>query len=336
MKDNMPKISIIIPVYNVEQYIRRCLDSVLSQTFADYECILVNDASPDNSPLICDEYVKKDFRFRITHKTKNEGLPKARKTGLDMSIGEFVMHVDSDDWIERNTLEILLNRQYETGADIVIGGFKLIFNRWSKINMPVNKNKYNTSLEYFFNSNGRALWGKLYKRECFEIYQVPDYSIGEGSMVNVQIFRHYNLEKIATVMDVVYNYDRRSNISMMSNKKKKYISNSMFDHPCIKNCMWIKNYLESVNSYEAVKTSFLRYMIGYICIYLIEVDKPMRKDINYIYDDIYFSFSKKNELSFYKKLLLVVHKKSIFLGRIYVTCIRIYDSLRNGKIASGG
>jgi len=332
----MSKISIVIPIYNVELYLRRCLNSILAQTFTDYECILVDDCSPDNCPSICDEYVKIDFRFKVIHKNKNEGLPKARKTGLDMSIGEFVMHVDSDDWIERNALEILLNRQHKTGADIVIGGFKLIFNRWSKINMPVNKNNYNTSLDYLFNSNSRFLPGKLYRRECFEKYQVPDYSIGEGSMVNVQIFKQYDIEKITTVMEVVYNYDRRSNISMMSNKKKKYVSNSMFDHPCIKNCMWIKSYLESVNSYEAVKTSFLNYMIGYICIYLIEVDRPMRKDINYIYDNIYFPFSEKINLSFYKKLLLVVHKKSIFLGRIYVTCIRIYDSLRNGKMVSGG
>jgi glycosyltransferase involved in cell wall biosynthesis len=106
----MSAISIIIPVYNVELYLRRCLDSILAQTFGDFECILVDDGSPDNCPAICDEYVKKDNQFRVIHKKQNEGLPKARKSGLNIAVSEFVIHLDSDDWLEPNALELLYNK----------------------------------------------------------------------------------------------------------------------------------------------------------------------------------------------------------------------------------
>jgi len=332
----MPKISIIIPVYNVELYIRRCLDSVLLQTFTDYECILVDDASPDNSPLICDEYAGKDIRFKVIHKLENEGLPKARKTGIDIALGEFIVHVDSDDWIEEKALEMLLSKQRETNADIVIGGFKFIFNRWDKISVPLDTNKYRFSLDWFFSTNGRALWGKLYRKKCFEKYQVPGYSIGEGSMVNVQIFAHCDLENIAIVNDVIYNYNRRNVNSMMLKRKKKYVSNSMFEHPCIKNCMWIKRYLESLNLYDAVKISFLKYMFGFMCVYLIEVNKPQKKDIDYMYNETYLPFASKYKISFFKRTLMTAHRKSIFFGRIFVALIRMYHLLRNGNIISGG
>lgn len=100
----MPKISIIVPVYKVEQYIRECLDSIKNQTFTDWECLLIDDGSPDNSGKICDVYAQADARFRVFH-VENGGVSRARNIGLDNMMGEWVMFVDSDDAIAHNTLE---------------------------------------------------------------------------------------------------------------------------------------------------------------------------------------------------------------------------------------
>ena len=103
----MPKISIIIPVYKAENYLHRCVDSILAQTFTDFEILLVDDGSPDKSGMICDEYATIDNRVRVVHK-ENGGVSSARNVGLDLAIGEYIWFVDSDDWIESNALEILL------------------------------------------------------------------------------------------------------------------------------------------------------------------------------------------------------------------------------------
>lgn len=103
-----PKISIIVPVYNVEKYIRRCLDSIAGQTFTDWECICVDDGTPDASGKICDEYAQKDGRFVVIHK-ENGGVSSARNVGLDVAKGEYVTFCDSDDWVEKEMLEVFYN-----------------------------------------------------------------------------------------------------------------------------------------------------------------------------------------------------------------------------------
>jgi glycosyltransferase involved in cell wall biosynthesis len=118
----MPKISIIVPVYKVEKYLRRCLDSIVAQTFTNWECILVDDGSPDNSGKICDEYAEKDTRFRVIHQ-ENQGVSAARNKGLDEAKGEWIGFVDSDDWIEPNMYEYLYSNAIKTKADVVICGF---------------------------------------------------------------------------------------------------------------------------------------------------------------------------------------------------------------------
>jgi len=102
-----PQISVIVPVYKVEQYIHRCIDSILSQSFTDFELILVDDGSPDNCGKICDEYAQKDSRIRVFHKS-NGGVSSARNLGLDNAKGEWIAFIDSDDFVENEYLEELL------------------------------------------------------------------------------------------------------------------------------------------------------------------------------------------------------------------------------------
>lgn len=117
-----PKISIVIPVYNVGQYLCQCLDSIITQTIQDYEVILVDDGSTDESPSICDKYAEKNKRFTVIHQ-KNEGSAKARNTGLDKATGEYIAFIDSDDWINEDHLQNLQKRAEETEADIVISSY---------------------------------------------------------------------------------------------------------------------------------------------------------------------------------------------------------------------
>ena len=115
-----PLVSIIVPIYKVEPYLRRCLNSIVNQTYTNLEIILVDDGSPDGCPQICDEYAAKDKRIVVIHK-KNGGLSDARNTGLDICKGEYISFVDSDDWVDEGYIEKLLSFTQKENADIAIG-----------------------------------------------------------------------------------------------------------------------------------------------------------------------------------------------------------------------
>lgn len=116
--ENQPLISVIIPVYNVENYLHECVDSVLNQTYGNFEILLVNDGSTDSSGKICDEYLEKDDRITVIHQ-KNGGPSKTRNTGLENATGKYIYFLDSDDYIEKNTLELLVDTAEANCADLV-------------------------------------------------------------------------------------------------------------------------------------------------------------------------------------------------------------------------
>lgn len=119
----IPKVSIIVPVYNVEKYLNRCIESLVHQTLKEIEIILVDDLSPDKSPQMCDNWAKKDPRIKVIHKERNEGLGFARNTGLDYAVGEYVMFCDSDDSYKQDACERFYNAAIEKNADVVSGCF---------------------------------------------------------------------------------------------------------------------------------------------------------------------------------------------------------------------
>lgn len=123
--NNNPYFSIILPIYNVEKYLRRCVDSIISQNFQDFEIILVDDESPDNCPQICNDLCKSDKRIRVIHK-KNEGLGMARNTGINVANGKYIFFVDSDDYILPNLLNDVYHKIEECNPEIVFYGFKRI------------------------------------------------------------------------------------------------------------------------------------------------------------------------------------------------------------------
>ena len=120
--EKQPLISVIVPVYNVENYLPRCLDSIINQTYTNLEILLVDDGATDNSGKLCDEYAQKDNRIRVFHK-ENGGVSSARNMGLDNATGEYIAFVDSDDYIDKCMYEIMLNSSVQNNADIVVCGY---------------------------------------------------------------------------------------------------------------------------------------------------------------------------------------------------------------------
>ncbi len=119
----MPELSIIVPVYKVEKYLPKCIDSILAQTFRDFELILIDDGSPDNCGAICDDYAARDSRIKVIHQ-ENAGVSAARNAGLDIAAGTYLGFVDSDDWIEPEMYETMIATAKEKNVDVVVCGFR--------------------------------------------------------------------------------------------------------------------------------------------------------------------------------------------------------------------
>lgn len=168
------KISIIMPVYKVEKYLKRAVDSVLNQTFRDFELILIDDGSPDNCGKICDEYKQKDDRVKVIHKN-NEGAHIARNAAIDLSVGEYLCFFDSDDFIENNMLESMYNLAVDNNLDLLVSGFYIDTyisnNKYITFDyIPVDDKIYhdktifrNNAYKYFDNNMFYSPWNKLYK-----------------------------------------------------------------------------------------------------------------------------------------------------------------------------
>ena len=162
------KISVIVPIYNVEQYLRRCIDSIINQTYKNLEIILVDDGSPDNCGQICDDYAKKDTRIKVIHK-KNGGLSDARNVGLEVCTGDYISFVDSDDWIELNTYEIMMKSMNEYNADMVVSNINYVYKDKVESKYSEDKircfNKEEAMKELIKDGLVQAVvWNKLYKR----------------------------------------------------------------------------------------------------------------------------------------------------------------------------
>lgn len=193
----MPLISVIVPVYKVEPYLSRCIDSILAQTFADFELILVDDGSPDNCGKICDEYAQKDKRIQVIHK-ENGGLSSARNEGIDWSFAnsnsQWLTFIDSDDWIHPQYLELLLSGATSTNTDICVCEYTETseFSDFENLN-KVNAQKLSPE-DFFVNHHVTAViaCGKLYKKSCFKNIRYPLGKIHEDEYTTYKILFEKN------------------------------------------------------------------------------------------------------------------------------------------------
>ena len=216
----MSTVSIIVPVYKVEDYIRECLDSILAQTYPYFELILVDDGSPDNCGRICDDYAKGDNRIKVVHKV-NGGISSARNAGLEVAKGEWIMHVDGDDWIEPDMIESLIEAAQITGADMVIGDFVKYGPSAGYNKLPTWSSDKKKSMTNYIAYVMTTIWGSIAKRSLYANHSLksPDgISYCEDFHLIVRLCHFAN--KIVNVHRPFYHYRYRPT-SIMSNMNRK-------------------------------------------------------------------------------------------------------------------
>lgn len=217
--DRMKSVSIIVPIYNVEEYLRKCIDSIINQTYANLEIILVDDGSPDNCPRICDEYADKDSRIKVIHK-ENGGLSDARNAGMKIATGEYVCFVDSDDWISELMVENLVMHANKNKADVVECNIIKVYddhiendNEDEYAVYTDNKAIMEAYIKYYRIKT--VVWNKLYKRTIIE-----DIPFEVGKYNEDEFFTYKILSKakvLVHINDYYYYYKQRHN-SIMGEK----------------------------------------------------------------------------------------------------------------------
>lgn len=219
-------ISIIIPVYKVEKYLSRCVDSVLAQTYRNIEIILVDDGSPDKCPEICDEYAQRDGRITVIHK-ENGGLSDARNVGIEAARGAYVGFVDSDDYIHPDMYKELYGALLEEKADVAVCGIEKVECTDCQIKSVENNNvRIYTGLQAVKNILVKeshvvsvVAWNKLYKKSLFEGIRFPEGKLHEDEFTTYRIF--YQCEKVVYVTGNYYYYFQRPD-SIMGKRKSAF------------------------------------------------------------------------------------------------------------------
>ena len=205
----MKKVSVIIPVYNVENYLRKCLDSLVNQTLKDIEIIVVNDGSPDNSQTIIDEYVKKYPKKVVSVIQENGGQGAARNTGLLHATGEYTGYVDSDDYVEKNMYEELYKKAKEENADIVICGNNIVKENYELLTKE--------AVDKEFLLGKMAVWNKIYKKSIIVDNKISFRSKVWYEDLDFSMKVYLSSNKISIVDKPLYNYLLREGSTMNNN-----------------------------------------------------------------------------------------------------------------------
>jgi len=270
----MTKVSIIIPVYNTQKYLHECIKSVINQTYKDIEIILIDDGSTDKSGKICEKYSMDDKRIRVFH-TSNNGLSHARNFGIDNSSGEYIMFQDSDDFVELNMIEDMINEALKKNSDLVICGHKQFFDKPE--NKIINQNfvmKNYTSRQDFLNNfykyfpvASNSAWGKLYKAKLIKenkLKFIDGLSLIEDLMFNS---KYYNKINRILVLDKVY-----CNYRQVKDSLAHKFTENVFDlldvyFNEIKSLL-SNNYAFNAKNRKILKNNCFNRCIGEICHYI--------------------------------------------------------------------
>lgn len=207
------KVSVIVPVYNTEKYLEKCLDSLVNQNFKDYEVIVVNDESPDNSEKIIQEYEKK-YSFLHSYKKKNGGLSDARNYGLKYAKGDYILFVDSDDYVDINMLKIMYNKAKEDDSDAVVCNF--IYKYDDNEVIGTSNLDYTEDLKKKLIIGPPMVWTKLYRKEVLKNVSFTKGIYYEDLDFLPKVFKYIN--KISYVDDSLYYYYQREGSIMKENK----------------------------------------------------------------------------------------------------------------------
>lgn len=206
-------VSIIIPVYNVEEYLKDCVNSVITQTYSDLQIILVDDGSTDSSGQICDCFAEKDKRIQVIHK-QNGGLSDARNVGTAVASGEFVFYIDSDDYLEEDAIESLVEKQSEYGSQIVIGNYYYTYSDHEDCSKPLYAEvmclKRGEAMEAIVTGKIQNFaWGKLIQTDIAKKFQFPNGKLFEDSYWAHLVLN--DAEKIVVINKPIVHYRQRNN-----------------------------------------------------------------------------------------------------------------------------
>lgn len=217
-----PLISIIVPVYNVELYLSRCIDSIINQSYKNLEIILVDDGSADNCGTICDDYAKKDGRIKVIHK-KNGGQAEARNKGIKLANGEYISFVDSDDYIPPDAYKDLIN--YCIDSDMAQGTFSSVSpirtKHWDRIKECICLTTANAMFNKYYKDKliTPMVWGKIYKRYLFDDILFPEDMLCEDAAIMFKILE--KCKRVTLIPDNVYSW-RVNSLSTTRMKKDRY------------------------------------------------------------------------------------------------------------------
>ena len=307
MHNKTSLISVIVPIYNAEIYLSKCIDSIINQTYKNLEIILIDDGSTDNCPLLCDEYAKKDSRIKVIHKT-NEGSSSARNIGIKTSIGQYIVFLDSDDYFCDNyCFEKLNNYCLQSDYDFVLFKSQKAFVEKKKFvdyygdyNTAVFETKDKSKIFKYMVSNHKQLacaWNKIIKKELFlknDLFFVEG-TIGEDIDWIIRLFEYS--QNIGVVNEIFHSYRQDVSTSITASKSEKKIWD-LFN--IIKNIILSKkdntdNFSQSVLSFMAFEYSILLHNISH-------------------FDDIH-DFEEIQEFDWILKYS--IDKKSILIKYIY-------------------
>lgn len=318
----MPKVTLIIPVYNSEKYISKCLDSILEQTYNDYEILIVNDGSKDNSQQVINEYKNKYPEKIISIEQENKGVSETRNESIQRANGDYIMFIDNDDYLDKNYIETFVNEIEEQDYDIVLGGYrritetgkvlkelKLQDKEWSKLMIP-------------------APWSKIYKKQYLiqnDIVFLKN-NIGEDVYFNLKAML---LSKKIKIIDYV-GYNWFFNTQSVSNTIQKNITqlqvyellNKCYEQ--LEECNLIKE------NYNTIKTFFTRYIIWLISFSTKKLD---RKILYNEYDKLFNWLEQK--FPDYKKNKMIGYFKpegEIFSVRFFTKSFLIAHKLHLAKV----
>lgn len=314
------KISVVVPIYNVEEYLPKCIESLLNQTYEDLEIILVDDGGKDNCPSICEAYAEKDNRIKVIHK-ENGGLSDARNAGTAVATGAYIAYVDSDDFIKSDMYEKMLARMRETNADIAICNFRRV-----KVDgTPVEEGNQYMSVEDRVYDSKEAVahlcgenyeywvtaWNRLYKAEIAKTVEFPKGKIHEDEFT-AHLF-YDKAEKIVGLSEPFYQYVIRENSIMTrkySVKNLAYVEalNHRI-HYCVKADM------------IGIAQAFLRWMAKYLV--KVEEDLNMKdaetkqryKACRNLFWQTYGELSKQNKIDKKTKLAAIMLRMPKFIAK---------------------
>ncbi len=316
-------ISIIIPIYNVEKYLKECLDSILGQTYKNLEIILVDDGSPDNCGNICDEYLKKDSRIKVIHKT-NGGLSDARNHGINIATGEYICFVDSDDYVDKYYVEKLYNAIKSKNLKLAqcnilnVNNQKDIIEKLGYDDYCIKSGKEIIREQYGKHVvENTVVWNKIYKKELFTDIRFPIGKIHEDEFVTYKIL--YTLDKVAIINDYLYNYRENDN----SITKKKFN---------LKRLDCLIAYKEKIFFFKGKDEDiFIKALIKYIDMAKMDYLKGVRNISN-------FKDIEKDFLKEYRKVyMLLIRQKKISIkyklkNLLFAISPDIYLFIKNKQI----